>query len=220
MELEGGHRNSVIKRRNPIEFGLVEVILLLVRLDESEFVSCARTNDMMKGGQRNRKSRTMKEIENGTRVENNYRIGIRIKSVTGADIKISTVTRKQERDWEWQQGTAQMIWECIAAYVKYHRIRRKRHLCAMRYDVNAMVHERNYELFSEVCITNPTKTPSFAEQLPLRGYEIKVEEPARIGEVLSNGAKPTWLVRSGANECIYMPELGRVRVAGHEMGTV
>ncbi|GBP97089.1 hypothetical protein EVAR_101059_1 [Eumeta japonica] len=28
MELEGGHRNSVIKRRNPIEFGLVEVILL------------------------------------------------------------------------------------------------------------------------------------------------------------------------------------------------
>ncbi|GBP04810.1 hypothetical protein EVAR_3731_1 [Eumeta japonica] len=23
MELEGGHRNSVIKRRNPIEFGLV-----------------------------------------------------------------------------------------------------------------------------------------------------------------------------------------------------
>ncbi|GBP38755.1 hypothetical protein EVAR_22404_1 [Eumeta japonica] len=48
MELEGGHRNSVIKRRNPIEFGLVEVILLLVRLDESEFVSCARTNDMMK----------------------------------------------------------------------------------------------------------------------------------------------------------------------------
>ncbi|GBP63837.1 Zinc finger BED domain-containing protein 5 [Eumeta japonica] len=40
MELEGGHRNSVIKRRNPIEFGLVEVILL-VHLDESEFVSCA-----------------------------------------------------------------------------------------------------------------------------------------------------------------------------------
>ncbi|GBP02700.1 hypothetical protein EVAR_101181_1 [Eumeta japonica] len=28
MELEGGHRNSVIKRRNPIEFGLV-------RLDEN-----------------------------------------------------------------------------------------------------------------------------------------------------------------------------------------
>ncbi|RVE44195.1 hypothetical protein evm_011150 [Chilo suppressalis] len=26
MELESGHRNSVIKRRNPIEFGLVEIL--------------------------------------------------------------------------------------------------------------------------------------------------------------------------------------------------
>ncbi|GBP52141.1 hypothetical protein EVAR_21272_1 [Eumeta japonica] len=61
MELEGGHRNSVIKRRNPIEFGLVRFVLT------STLILYGNQGLMMEpeGGHRN--SRDMMELEGGHR---------------------------------------------------------------------------------------------------------------------------------------------------------
>ncbi|GBP56862.1 hypothetical protein EVAR_41610_1 [Eumeta japonica] len=61
MELEGGHRNSVIKRRNPIEFGLVRFVLT------STLILYGNQGLMMELEDGHRNSRLMMELEGGHR---------------------------------------------------------------------------------------------------------------------------------------------------------